>query len=99
MIFKRNILTKILSNGMRADFALVFDDGEFKALLYMNGKPLPGPSLPEMLTPPKGEITYWMGNKPGVGLTDDEAEKIIIAVNMENSAAEHRRRLQEHPDL
>jgi hypothetical protein len=93
MIFKRNILTKILSNGMRADFALVNDEGEFKALLYMNGRPVPGPSLPEMLNPPKGDTTYWMGNKPGVGLTDDEAEKIIDAVKMENSVAEHRRKL------
>jgi hypothetical protein len=97
MIFKRNILTKILSNGIRADFALVNDEGEFKALLYINRRPVPGPPLPEMLTPPKDETTYWMGNKPGVGLTDDEAEKIINAVKMENRAAEHRRKLQEHP--
>lgn len=93
MIFKRNILTKILSSGMRADFALVNDEGEFKAMLYMNGRPVPGPALPERLTPPSDEATYWMGNKPGVGLTDDEAEKIIQAVNAENSSAEHRRNL------
>ena len=99
MIFKRNILTKILSNGMRADFALVDDEGEFKAMLYMNGRPVPGPSLPEILTPPKGEATYWMGNKPGVGLTDDETDKIINAVKAENSAVEHRRKLQEQSDL
>ncbi len=93
MIFKRNILTKILSSGMRADFALVNDEGEFKAMLYMNGRPVSGPPLPERLTTPRDEATYWMGNKPGVGLTDDEGEKIIQAVNAENSSAEHRRKL------
>jgi hypothetical protein len=32
-----------------------------------------------------------MGNRPSVGLTTDEAEKIIREVTLENSVLEHRK--------
>jgi len=92
MIFKRIILSKILSTGMKADFALVLDEGEYKAALYVSGKPVKGPPLPEPLDPPKDDLTHWMGNRPGVGLTRDEAERIIREVERENSVIAHRRK-------
>jgi hypothetical protein len=91
MLFKRTVLTKILDNGMKAVFSIVKEDGLFKAALYLNGRHIPGPALPEPLDPPKGEFTHWMGNRPSVGLTGDEAEKIIAEVELENSVVLHRR--------
>jgi hypothetical protein len=95
MIFKRTILTKILSNGMRAEFAIVMEEGAFQAALMINGRFVPGPALPMPLDPHNDDVTHWMGNKPGVGLTTDEAEKIIREVKLENSAVKHRKMLAE----
>lgn len=91
MIFKRTVLTKVLCNGMKAEFSIVKEDELFKAALYLNGRPIPGPALPELLDPPKGEFTHWMGNRPSVGLTSEEAEKIVSEVTLENSVVLHRR--------
>lgn len=93
MIFKRIILTKVLSNGLRAEFSLVRTDDGYQAALYINGRPIPGPELPMPLTAPKDDITHWMGNRPSVGLTTEEAEKIIREVSTENSVLEHQRKL------
>lgn len=79
-VIEKEILVKQLSNGSMAQFVLVRHMGEYKAMLYLNGKPVNGPPLPEPLTEPKNDITHWMGNKPGVGLTTEQAEKILIAV-------------------
>lgn len=92
MIFKRTVLTKILNNGMKAEFSVVSEDGMYKAALYLNGRHIPGPALPEPLDPPKGDFTHWMGNRPSVGLTSDESEKIISEVNLENSVVLHRQK-------
>lgn len=91
MVFKRNIFSKMLSNGMKADFAIVKEDDVFIAALYVGGRHIPGPSLPQPLTPPKGDVTHWMGNRPSVGLSSDEAERILREVNLENSVLQHRK--------
>jgi len=91
MIFKRNIFSKVLSNGIKADFALVKNEEYFQAALYVDGRLIPGPALPQELTPPKGNVTHWMGNHPSVGLSLEEAEKIIREVNLENSVLRHRK--------
>lgn len=93
MIFKRKILSKILSNGLKADFSLVLEDGFHKAVLFIEGRRIPGPPLPVPLDPPNEEITHWMGNRPSVGLTTEEADKIIQEVKVENSVLEHRKLL------
>lgn len=90
MIYKRIILTKLLSNGIKVDFALVLNEGVYQAGMYVNGAFINGPKLPQPLDPPKGEVTHWMGNKPSVGMTRDEAEKIIDEVALENSVLEFR---------
>jgi len=91
MIFKRTIISKILSNGMKADVALVKEDDIFHAALYVGERFIPGPALPQPLEPPKGDVTHWMGNHPSVGLTSEEAEKILREVNLENSVLQHRK--------
>jgi hypothetical protein len=91
MTFKRNILSKMLSNGMKADFALVKEEDAFQAALYVGGRHIPGPALPQPLDPPKGDVTHWMGNRPSVGLSSEEAEKILREVKLENSVLEHRK--------
>jgi hypothetical protein len=48
--------------------------------------------LPMLLTSPKDDFTHWMGNRPTVGLTAREAEKIISDVECENGILRHRER-------
>lgn len=48
--------------------------------------------LPTPLTPPKGDLTHWMGNRPSVGLTQSEAERIMEEVEFENSSLAHRKK-------
>ncbi|HXE98198.1 MAG TPA: hypothetical protein VN642_17480 [Dongiaceae bacterium] len=91
MVFKKNILSKILSNGLKADFSLVQVDDAFQAALYIDGRRIPGPPLPVPLDPAKDDLTHWMGNRPSVGLTTEEAERIIKEVRLENSVLEHRK--------
>lgn len=79
-IVEKELLNKLLSNGAYATFALVRHQGEYKAMLYVNGKRINGPSLPQPLSAPRDDVTHWMGNKPGVGLTTSEAEMITEAV-------------------
>ncbi|MBT1071715.1 hypothetical protein [Pelotalea chapellei] len=95
MLFKRTVLTKILSTGMKAEFAIVKEAGIYHAALYVSGRFIPGPPLPEPLNPPKDDLTHWMGNRPGVGLTDEEAERILREVELENSVLQHIRKLDE----
>lgn len=91
MIFKKQILSKLLSNGLKADFAAVQTDEGFQAALYIDGRHIPGPPLPVPLDPAKGDITHWMGNRPSVGLTNEETDKIVREVALENSVMAHRR--------
>lgn len=93
MIFKKNIISKVLSNGLKANFSLVQDDNGFQAALYIDGRHIPGPPLPMPLDDAKGDVTHWMGNRPSVGLTAEEAEKIFHEVKLENSVLEHRKQL------
>jgi hypothetical protein len=93
MVFKKTIFSKILSNGLKASFSLVKGEDAFQAALYIDGRHIPGPPLPVPLDPAKGEVTHWMGNRPSVGLTTEEAEKIFKEVKLENSVLEHRKLL------
>jgi hypothetical protein len=86
-IIEKELLNKLLSTGAYATFALVRHDGEYKAMLFVNGKRINGPAVPQELSTPKDDVTHWMGNKPGVGLTTSEAEMITRAVNDRNDRA------------
>ena len=93
MIFKKTIVSKVLSNGLKADFSLVQEDDAFQAALYIDGRHIPGPPLPVPLEPANKDITHWMGNRPSVGLTTEEAEKIFKEVNLENGVLAHRKQM------
>jgi hypothetical protein len=90
MIVKRLILKKILQSGYVAEFNLVKREGQYEAALYLNGKYVGGPAVPQPLTSPKGDLTYWMGNRPTVGLTESEADRIFCEVESENEVLQHR---------
>lgn len=90
MVIKGTIFRKVLSTGAVAEFLIVRNDGDFEAAFFLNGKYVPGPSLPRELDPPKGDLTHWMGNKPSIGLTLEEAEKIMSHVEVENSVLRHQ---------
>jgi hypothetical protein len=90
MIVKRLLLKKVLQSGYLAEFNLVKREGHYEAALYLNGKFVGGPPTPQLLTSPKGELTHWMGNRPTVGLTESEAERIISEVENENAVLQHR---------
>lgn len=92
MIVKKLILKKVLTGGIVAEFHMVKNEGEYQAALFVNGKHVGGPTLPQRLTSPKENITYWMGNKPSVGLTDTEADQIFREVELENQILVHRKR-------
>ncbi len=90
MIVKKTILKKVLNSGFVAEFLLVKREGQYEAALFLNGKHINGPPLPELLTTPKDDMTHWMGNRPTVGLTASEAEKIVSEVECENGVLRHR---------
>jgi hypothetical protein len=92
MIVKRLIFKKVLSSGGIAEFLIVKSDERYSAALFINGKYIGGPSMPTPLAPPKGDLTHWMGNRPSVGLTQSEAERIIEEVEFENSVLAHRKK-------
>jgi hypothetical protein len=92
MIVKRLILKKVLNSGIVAEFLLVKKDCQYEAALFLNGRRVCGPPLPTPLTAPKEDITHWMGNRPTVGLTASEAEKICSEVESENAVLRHRER-------
>jgi hypothetical protein len=92
MIVKRLILKKVLDAGFVAEFLLVKKDCQYEAALFLNGRHICGPPLPVPLTSPREELTHWMGNRPTVGLTASEAEKIFCEVESENAVLTHRER-------
>jgi hypothetical protein len=84
------MLKKVLSSGFIAEFLLVKQEGQYEAALFLNGKHINGPPLPTLLNPPKADLTHWMGNRPTVGLTTSEAEKIFSEVECANKVLSHR---------
>ncbi len=92
MIVKKQILKKILQSGYVAEINLVKRDGCYEAALYLNGKYVGGPPLPRLLAPPKGDVTHWMGNRPTIGLTENEADRIAEIVQNENDVLMHRQK-------
>jgi len=69
-------------------------EDSYQSALYVDGRHINGPALPTPLDPAKGNVTHWMGNKPSIGLTAEEAEKIFKEVKLENSVLAHRKLLE-----
>ncbi len=78
------IVDKTLKNGMYVEIRLVRLARQFEAALFLDGRFKPGPPVPRLLDNPTGDVTHWMGVRPSVGLTTEEAEKISGEVNVQN---------------
>jgi hypothetical protein len=80
------ILERVLQNtGALLEICLVKHGAQYEAALFFNKKFKPGPPLPRPLESPSGQSTHWMGVRPKVGLTQEEAEKIEYEVKGVNA--------------
>jgi len=78
------IIEKTLSNGMLVEVYLVMCSGHYESALFIEGNYKPGPPLPRLAEGSAGSAAYWMGVRPKVGLTQEEGEEILGAVNVQN---------------
>jgi hypothetical protein len=81
------------STGALLEVCLVKHGPQYEAALFFDKKYKPGPPLPRPLEAPSGTATHWMGVRPKVGLTQEEAEKIEYEVNGLNAL--HRIRMKD----
>jgi hypothetical protein len=80
------ILERVLqSTGALLEVCLVKHGPQYEAALFFDKKYKPGPPLPRPLESPSGQATHWMGVRPKVGLSQEEAEKIAYEVNGVNA--------------
>ena len=76
------IIERVLQNtGALLEICLVKHGAQYEAALFFDKKYKPGPPMPRPLETPSGQATHWMGVRPKVGLTQEEAEKIVYEVN------------------
>ncbi|WP_246125732.1 hypothetical protein [Geobacter argillaceus] len=78
------IVEKTLKNGMYVEIRLVRLPRQLEAALFLDGRFKPGPPIPRPLDNPTGDVTHWMGVRPSIGLTAEEADKIAGEVNVQN---------------
>lgn len=80
------ILERVLQNtGVLLEIYVVKHKAQYEAALFFNRKYKPGPPLPRPLEAPSGQSTHWMGVRPKVGLTQEEADKIQYEVEGTNA--------------
>jgi hypothetical protein len=89
----QSIVVKRLQSGFFAEVFLVLHDGQYEAALFLNDKYKPGPPIPYPLDTPSEQHSHWMGVRPSIGLTPEEAERIISEVEYENSL--HKNKMQD----
>ena len=76
------IIDRILQNtGALLEVCVVKHGKQYEAALFFDRKYKPGPPLPRPLESPSGQATHWMGVRPKVGLTQEEADRIEYEVN------------------
>ena len=75
------LVERVLQNtGALLEICLVKHGRQYEAALFFDKRYKPGPPMPRKLDAPSGQSTHWMGVRPKVGLTQEEAEKIIYEV-------------------
>lgn len=79
-----SILTKTLKSGFLVEVKLVKRAMQYEAALFINDKYKPGPPVPRPMENPTGEATHWMGVRPKVGFTTEEADSILDEVSGQN---------------
>jgi len=78
------LVERTLSNGMLIEVYLVKYPRHYEAALFIGGHYKPGPPLPRPLDNPTETAAYWMGVRPKVGLSQEEGDEILGAVNVQN---------------
>jgi hypothetical protein len=78
------IIDKTLKTGMLVEVFLVKYPLQYEAALFIDGHFKHGPPLPRSLDNPTGAVAYWMGVRPKVGLSLEEGDEILGAVNVHN---------------
>lgn len=89
----QSIVVKRLQSGFFAEVFLVLHDGQYEAALFLNDKYKPGPPVPYPLDTPSDQHSHWMGVRPSIGLTPEEAQRIISEVECENAL--HKKKMQD----
>ena len=80
------IVERVLQNtGALLEICLVKHGAQYEAALFFDKKYKAGPPMPRPLESPSGQSTHWMGVRPKVGLTQEEAEKIVYEVTGVNA--------------
>ncbi len=78
------IIEKTLNNGMLVEVYLIKNPRQYESALFIEGHYKPGPPLPRPLETPTETAAYWMGVRPKVGLSQEEGDEILGAVNVQN---------------
>jgi hypothetical protein len=78
------IIEKTLKSGMLIEVYLLKYPRQYEAALFVGGHYKPGPPLPRPLESPTETAAYWMGVRPKVGLSQEEGDEILGAVNIQN---------------
>ena len=78
------IIEKTLKNGMLVEVYLVKYPRQYEAALFIDGHFKPGPPVPRAVENPTEAAAYWMGVRPKVGLSQEEGDEILGAVNVQN---------------
>jgi hypothetical protein len=81
----KSVVVKRLQSGIFAEVFLVLHNGQYEAALFLDDKFRPGPPVPYSLDTPSEVNSHWMGVRPSVGLSPDEAALIINEVECENA--------------
>lgn len=78
------IIEKTLTSGMLVEVYLVKYPRQYEAALFVDGHYKPGPPVPRPLENASEAVAYWMGVRPKVGLSQEEGDEILGAVNVQN---------------
>jgi len=78
------LVEKTLNNGMLIEVYLIKNSRQYESALFIDGHYKPGPPLPRPLDTPTDTAAYWMGVRPKVGLSEEEGNEILGAVNVQN---------------
>jgi len=89
----KSVVVKRLQSGIFAEIFLVLHDGQYESALFLDDKYKPGPPIPYPLDKPSEQHSHWMGVRPSIGLTPEEAERILSEVEYENSL--HKKKMQD----
>jgi len=78
------LIEKTLKNGMLVEVYLVKTSRQYEAALFIEGHFKSGPPIPRPTDTPTDAASYWMGVRPKVGLSKDEGDEILGAINVQN---------------